>query len=242
MALKYKLRWKTLDINVRLEKSTKSKGMAGLGIKAKYICPHDDGDVRQVYTCEKCKSNFSKGDLTKRRDEDTGIIFMEAERREYMKNSIEKRIDIDEKGEIPLMELSVNMQSVASTYEIYNNDSDEMISVMQKIYNYMIAKGIGMTCKFGYYGRERGGLLIPANDRILLCEIRGDDFIKSPKQIGLVRYDNPTTDKLKINGEDNTGEKYMQFLEMVKNGEHIEVKPKDTPAKVDEQAIAFLEV
>ncbi|MHA1289847.1 MAG: hypothetical protein ACTSPB_20905 [Candidatus Thorarchaeota archaeon] len=227
MALKYNLRWKTLDMPVRLEKSTKDSGLSGYGIKATYVCPKDEGDVRQVYVCKTCNNYYTKGDLPKRRDADTGIVFMEAERKEFMRDSIEKTIVVEENGEIPLMELAVNMQSISATYEIYNNDSDNMVAVMQKIYNYMIAKGVGMLCNFGYYGRERGGLLMPANDRILLCEIRGADLIKPPKQIGLVRHDNPTTDRLKTIGEDNTGERYMEFLEMVKNGVHIEVKPKE---------------
>ena len=245
MALKYRLSWKTIDMPVRLEKATSGRGLSGYGIKAKMVCPKCEGEVRQVYQCFNCHSNYDRGDLTLRRDEDTGVIFQEAERKAFMQNAVDKVIRIDENGEIPLMELSVNLLSIGDKYEIYNNDNDKYMMVMAKIYNYMIAKGVGLLCRYGYYGRNRAGLLIPAHDRIVLCELVSQNLIKPAKQLGIVQHDNQTTDRLLsvATETDTQGEDYMKFIELKMNGGHVEVKAKEeVDAKIDDEAIAFLEV
>jgi len=218
-----------LNIPVKLMNSCDS----GYGYHGTLICNECNSKVEQFYICSSCGDKAKIGEILKRKDDKTDLIYEERQRTEFMKNEVDKTLkvvaEIDNIYEI----LGKKITRTEKLFEIYNND-EKVSPVIIKIYGYMLKNKKGLVCEFGYSNRGKsnklGGILIAGNGELNLIQLKDYRLIRQPKQEGLpVPEQDETADILNKVSENTYPEMYEKFLELIKSGEQIEVTVKEKP-------------
>lgn len=207
------------------------------GFKANLICPHcyengfdlDDSELRQYYICSRCGHRYTIGDIKYRRDKDFGVIYTTDEKKAFMSMKIDKEIRVKE--EISIDNLLYNVEFFEDYFEIYS-ENERYATILQKIYKYLLVKKKALLCSFGYREMQRGAIIFPAGNKLLLVLLRDSRLIKQPK-MDMEKITNETTEKLQKYSEDKTGDLYNEFIEKLMNGEIITEK-KETKEQQEE--------
>lgn len=241
MGYKYIFRWRKNGDEVILPiiESRKQKKAVKIqkaysrdyGFKSHLVCPNcykNDtlafSELKQYYICSHCKNKYTMQDLPYRQDEKTGIIYIEKQKREYLENELGKEINIEE--EINLQELIFHTLFFEEHFEIYSED-EGYARVLKAIYKYCMANKKALLGTIAYRQQLRGCLIYPANNRLILTLLRDSRLIKQPMMEMDEIILNETTRKLEAYSKNKVADKYMEFLDKVKEGkEIIEVKEK----------------
>jgi len=204
----------------------------GYGYHGTLICNECNSKVDQFYICSACGDKNKIGNITKRKDEKAKVIYEETQKQAFLENTIDKTIKVVD--EIDNIYETLGFRAInrnEKSYEIYNNDQS-VSPVIAKIYNYLVKHKTGLIVTFGYTnkgkGNKLGGILIAGDGQLNLMQLRDYRLIRQPKQEGLsitVTADE-NTKKMDIVSENQYPELYEKFLEMVKQGQKIEVKAK----------------
>ena len=220
---KYMLKWEkdgqALVLPVRMEKAYSRD----YGFKAEMICPKErcielEAKLKQVYICEECRQTYSLGDLNLRRDKETGIIFDKRAWEQYMKQNVKKEIEIIK--EIDIMEAIINMDFIDEGWMLYTGD--EYDKYIAKIHKYLMKNGVALLGKVGYRDSVRGVIVIPSHDKLMCLMLRDGRLIKDGKaEVEVIP--SHIREELRQITEYKKGE-YLQFLEMVANGEEIKIQ------------------
>jgi hypothetical protein len=194
------------------------------GFAGKLVCNECEGSMKQIYRCQECGQEYTIGEIVKRMDKNSEIIYEESLRKEFCKQSLDKTIRVIE--EFPLVDVLPAIEYLRDFYELYTND-DTYASMVTKIHKYLKRHQVGLLATFGHHDREYGCMILPSNQKLLLCELRDYRLINEPRQQGIEAegdydYLHPLT-------EDTYPEMYQKFLDKVANNEEIKVeqKPKE---------------
>ena len=221
----YTFEWKRengyINIPVRIGKTADSKFFGN----SKLICNECELPVNQIYKCDNCGKEYKLGEIKKRYDAEFDVIYTIDEKKSFMETNIETIIKVE--GEISFDDLLMNIYFVLDFYEIYNNDID----IIKKIHNYLFKKKIALLVTFGYRGEQRGGVIIPAKDRLLLLELRDYKLIRERKQDDIEPISVENDEKIKAVSERKTKDTYLKFVEKKQKGEKIEIKEKKEEKK-----------
>lgn len=198
------------------------------GYSGHLICNKCESELNQFYICSNCSDKEKIGEITKRKDDKTELIYQKAELEEYMKNEVDKTLRVID--EIQTNTLFRKIEHFEKTYEIYNTD-DKVSPVINKIYQFLVKQSKALVCEFGYSNRGKsnklGGILIAGNGKLLLVQLRDYRLIRQPKQEGLqITQEIPILNTV---SESQYPEMYENFLKAVENGEKIEVTIKQKP-------------
>jgi fructose-1,6-bisphosphatase len=219
-----KLEWtheengKTSYINTEVNVTKSINSDYGLG--GNLICNECDGKLSQFYKCV-CGNEYTKGEITKRMDKITGIVYNEEEKKLFMEYSISNTIKVID--EMPLSDVIDNIEFVDTFYEIYNNEDSN--GLLKKIHNFLHKKQLVLVAEYGYLGSERAGYIFSTRNKLLLIQLRDGKLIKEQKQTELDVRANGYTEKLKGMTESKNPILYKEFLQKIEQGEQI-VKPK----------------
>lgn len=222
-----------LNIPVKVVNSVDS----GYGYHGQLICNKCKNSVEQFYICTSCNDKAKIGEITKRKDDKRELIYEEQQRAEFMKNEVDKTLKVVK--EIPVdVSLFKKMERFEKTYEIYNGD-EKVTPVIAKIYHFLERENVALVCEFGYSNRGKSnklsGILIAGDDKLLLIQLRDYRLIRQPKQLSLpVAEKNKITEILDNISENSYPDMYEKFLDMIENGEEIEVSIKEKPKIVVE--------
>ena len=214
-----------IQIPVKYSKSVDSEHFTG----GKLICNECESELKQIYECVNCGKQYRIGEIEKREDRETGVVYNVNDKKAFLSMEIDKDIKVEK--EIPVSDVLKFIEIFnGNHYEIYNNDG-KVKGVITKIYKWLSVKNMALLVTFGYKEKERGGVILAT----------GNKLIRERKQEGIEAVeDKELTHILKAITEDVTAEKYMEFLHMVAEGKKIEVKKEE---KKEEVVVAdFLEV
>lgn len=216
-----------LNIPVKVVNSCDS----GYGYHGTLICNNCNGKLEQYYICSSCEDKAKIGEIKKRKDDKTELIYEESQRAEFMKNEVDKTLKVVNEIDVDTTLLS-KVERFEKPYEIYTND-EKINPVIVKIYKFLMRENKALVVTFGYSNRgksnELGGLVIAGDGKLTLVQLRDYRLIRPPKQTGLpIPESNEVTELLNNISENKYPDMYEKFLEAVKSGEEIEVtvKPK----------------
>lgn len=217
-----------LNIPVKIVNSCDS----GYGYHGTLICNECKSKVEQFYICSSCGDKATIGEISKRKDDKTELIYEEQQRAEFMKNEVDKTLRVVNEINIDF-DLLKRVERFEKTYELYNND-DKISQVILKIYSYLQKKNKALVVEFGYSNRGKsnklGGILIAGDGKFILVQLRDYRLIRTAKQEGIQQpITDETTDVLNQISENQYPEMYEKFLEQIKSGEEIEVTVKEKP-------------
>ena len=224
-----------IQIPVKYSKSVDSEHFTG----GKLICNECESELKQIYECVNCGKQYRIGEIEKREDRETGVIYNVNDKKAFLSMEIDKDIKVEK--EIPVSDVLKFIEIFnGNHYEIYNNDG-KVKGVITKIYKWLSVKNMALLVTFGYKEKERGGVILATGNKLILSELRDYNLVRGRKQEGIEAIeDKELTHILKAITEDVTAEKYMEFLHMVAEGKKIEVKKEE---KKEEVVVAdFLEV
>lgn len=221
-----------LNIPIKLVKSIDE----GYGYHGKLICNKCCSDVEQYYICSSCGDKAKIGEIIRRQDTTTELVYEEQQRQEFMKNEVDKTIKVTNEIDIDINLLS-KIERFEKPFEIYTN-IDKINPVILKIYNYLKRENKTLICTFGYSNRGKsddlGGIIIAGDGKLLLIQLRDYRLIRKPKQENLPQVEhNNVTDILDNVSENHYPEKYEKFLEAIEKGEKIEVTAKPEKTKIE---------
>lgn len=209
-----------LQIPIKIAKSVSTENW----LSGQLICNKCESDLEQIYRCVECKSEYRVGEIEKRKDKETGVIYSIEEKKTFMNVEIDNDIKVEK--EIPLIEILKYIELFdGNHYEIYNND--KVKNYISKIHKYLYTKGLGLLVIFGYRGEERSGIIIPARNKLILSEFRDYDLIKDSKQEGIEAITSDLDDMLKAITKDSNIERYLQFIQLKMEGKGIEVRKEE---------------
>lgn len=225
-----KLEWQHKENNkesfIQTEVKIKKSVNRDYGYGGKLICNKCNGKLNQKYKCS-CGEEYTIGEVEKREDKLSGIIYNEEQKKQFMEYNIDTNMKVID--EIPLSDVMENIEFIEDFYEIYNNDETELI---KKIHNFLHKKQIVLVVEYGYLGKEKAGFIYSTGNKLLLIRLRDNKLIKEPKQMELNTRVNGYTEKLSALTESREPQLYKEFLMKIQNGEKIE-KPTE---KKEEQA------
>ena len=215
-----------LQIPVKIAKSVSSAGW----LSGQLICNDCEGDLEQIYRCVSCGKEYKIGEIKKRKDKETGVIYDINEKKAFFNTEIDKDIKVEK--EIPLVEILKHIELFnGSHYEIYNNDK-KVKGYISKIHRWLHTKGIGLLVVFGYREKERSGIIIPCRNKLILSEFRDYELIKDSKQEGIEAIPSDLENTLKAITKDSAIERYLQFIQLKMEGKEIEVKKEEKKEEV----------
>lgn len=214
-----------LNIPIKVVNSVDS----GYGYHGNLICNECQNSVNQIYICGECGDKATIGEIKKRKDDKRELIYEEQMRAEFMKNEVDKTLRVID--EIPVnIELLQKMEHFEKTYEVYNTD-EKVTPVIVKIHGYLLKKQTALVCEFGYSNRGKsnklGGILIAGDSKLLIVQLRDYRLIRTAKQQGLPQA--KPIEILDTISENPYPELYEKFLDMIENGEEIEVTVQEKP-------------
>ena len=215
-----------LQIPIKLSKSVSSANW----LSGQLICNDCESDLEQVYRCVACGKEYKIGEITKRKDKETGIIYDISEKKAFLNMEIDRDIKVEK--EIPLFEILKYIELFnGSHYEIYNNDK-KVKGYISKIHRWLYTKNVGLLVVFGYREKERSGIIIPTKNKLILSEFRDYELIKDSKQEGVEVIPSDLDDVLKAITKDTIMERYIQFIQAKMEGKTIEVKKEEKKEEV----------
>lgn len=213
-----------LNIPIKIVNSVDS----GYGYKGKLICNKCENSIEQFYICASCSDKAKIGEIQKRQDDKTEIIYNVAERDEFLKNENDKEIKVIEEISNIYETLTFRAERIEKPYEFYTND-DKVTPVVKKIYSYLLKNKKGLICEFDGRKGKIGGVLIAGDGKLLLIQLRDHRLIRQPKQTLLPQIEQDATAEILNNVSENDYPELMEtFIEKVSKGEKIEIieKPK----------------
>jgi len=196
------------------------------GYKSHLLCNKCENNVEQFYICASCSDKAKIGEIQKRQDDKTEIIYTVAERDEFMKNEIDKEVKVIEEIDNIYETLSFRAERLEKPYEVYTND-DKVTPVVVKIYDYLLKNKKGLICQFGSKRGKTGGVLFAGDGKLLLIQLRDFRLIRQPKQTDLPQIEQDSIAEILNNVSESEYPELMEnFIEKVKSGEKIEVTVK----------------
>jgi hypothetical protein len=221
-------------IAIHVAKSVSSdNGISG----GHYICNKCGTKPSQIYKCV-CGDEVTSGQITRREDETTKIVYFQADKENWMELKVNENIRVIK--EIKSKDVMDNIELTDKPFEIYNNDKESDQKTMKSIHNFLNQNDIVLLVEFGQNREEYGGFIISTKDKILLYALRDARSLKEPQQIGLEARQNPHVEVLKAVTESKKPALYREFLKAVENHEEKITKPVITEEKAIEQEIDFL--
>lgn len=217
---KYILNWDGVLVNqeCKIEKAYSDEFYS-----AKLICPSCKSEkITQFYVCSNCGGQYCRGELNLKKDKTTGLIYNDNLLKEYLKNKVEKKIDVKEV--IDVKELIYYIEYLQDVYEI----SIENDKILSRIWKYLMQNEKGLLCLFGWRDREAGGIIIAgATKKLLLIMLRDYRLIKHANTEANVIYNNSLTEKLNAYSENTKVNLINEFFEKIIKGEEIKVEIKE---------------
>lgn len=230
-----KIEWLHDNVPVELyAKIKKSVSDSSYGFKSNYICNKCNSKLNQIYLCP-CGEQLKTGDIEKRQDVDTGIIYNEKDRKTFMEIKIDDKVKVEK--EITKEELFENLYFLENPYEIYNNDDDDTKHRIQQIHNFLNKKGLALLVSFGYHGKEMGGVIVSTKDRLSLISLRDYRLIKEKYQIDLNERNTNIDKDLEAITESDKPILRNEFLILAK-----ENKPIEKPVKIEAKKPKMIEI
>lgn len=225
-----------LSIPVKVVNSVDS----GYGYKGKLICNKCENSVEQFYICASCDDKAKIGEILKRQDDKTEIIYNVTERDEFIKNEIDKEVKVIEEIDNIYETLTFRAERIVKPYEVFTND-DKVTPVILKIYNYLLKNKKGLICEFGSKKGKIGGVLIAGDGKLLLIQLLDYRLIRKPKQTELPQILTDNVAEILNNVSENDYPLLMEtFIKKIRNGEKIEVAVKEKP-KIVVEVPSFLD-
>jgi len=215
-----------LQIPVKIAKSVSTSNW----LSGQLICNDCESDLEQIYRCINCGKEYKIGEITKRKDRETGVIYDVNEKKVFMDMEIDRDIKVEK--EIALIDILKYIELFnGNHYEIFNNDR-KIKSYISKIHKWLYMKNIGLIVSFGYREKERSGIIIPTKNKLVLSEFRDYELIKDSKQEGIEAIPSDLDDILKAITKDTMMERYIQFIQAKLEGKIIEVKKEEKKEEV----------
>lgn len=255
--------WKHGKSTVQVPVKIKNATSYGSHRNGKIICPDCHSPVNQLYRCEhelkdkdgktiryksgKRKGQAKKGgcgkeyklrDITKRYDEEFDVVYDKAKYTNFVKGKIDSKIIVEQ--EIETSDVLLNIELIKSFKEMYTNEDDVGISIMQKVFNWLHKHNKALLVSFGYRNKQRSGIIMASANRIVIAEIRDYRTLKETYQEGLNEQTNPNHDVIVSVSEDIENDLYMKFMEAKANGEEIK-KPKTKKTEKKVEVASFLD-
>lgn len=229
--MSYNLVWKHgkdyLDIPVSVAKTTSS----GYGYSGQLICNECNGDLRQEYVCLNCDNKLMLGEITKRKDKETKIIYEEQMKKAYLKAKIGQTITIQQ--EIPLSEFWQYIEYCKGFYEIFDNDRHA--EIIKQIHVYLTKKNVALITKYGRADKEYTGLIIPAHKKLIMIELQDHRLVKPSQQQNIITEGNTKVENaLKQHTESNLPELVEEFLDKIADGKEIKIEKEEEKEEVVE--------
>lgn len=224
-----------IQIPIRVTKSIDNEHFTG----GRLICNEDNGDLEQIYRCVKCGKEYKIGEIKKRRDKETDVIYNVDDKKAFLSMEIDKDIKVEK--EIPLHDILDYVEIFNGRhFELYNNDVKAK-DIVVKIWRWLKTKNVALLVSFGHNEKQRAGIIIAVENKLILSEFRDIELVRARKQEGIESNTKSDLQQyLKAITEDITPKKYMEFLQVVAEGKKIEIKKEE---KKEEVVVAdFLEV
>lgn len=237
----YNLEWKHgndyLNIPVSVEKTVSS----GYGYSGQLICNskitdekgvHEcHGDLKQQYVCLNCDNKLTLGEISKRKDKETKIIYEEYQKKAYLKSKIGRTIKIQQ--EIPLSDFWQYAEYCKGFYEIFENG--KYAEVIRQIHVYLTKKNVALITKYGRLDKECAGLIIPAHKKLIMIELVDHRLVKPNAQQNIATEGNADIkNALRKYTKSNLPELIEEFLDKIADGKEIEIEEEEKPQEIVE--------
>jgi hypothetical protein len=212
---------------------------SGFGIHGTLICNDCGKKLSQKYRCE-CGKEYTIGEIQRRRDEDNDIIYQHKEKQEFMKTKVDE--DINVMGEVSLVEIATNQEFLKESREIYSNENAKAVDTVKKIHRWLYKHQKGLVASFGLDGKNRAGVIVPGDGKLLLVEFRDGRCVRPPKQKDIEAIENDVRATFETLSEDKEPELYAEYIAKLKAGVKIEVKVEEKKTEeVKLEAASFLD-
>ena len=206
-----------IQLPVKLGKSTDS----GYGIQGSLVCNECNHGLKQVYKCD-CGQEYTIKGIKKRYDKENEIIYEYNQKKQFMKGEVDTNVKV--LHEITMAEVLLNIEYLKGFFEIYNNENNTAIATMKKIHRWLKDKQRALLVSFGHREKNRAGLILPTKNKLVLVELRDYRLVRTPKQQGLIEAESEIEEVLNSVTEDKEPELYQKFVELIRNGEQIEIR------------------
>jgi len=204
----------------------------GRGYSGRLICNSCGSELKQYYICQNCGRKHTIGQVEKRKEKETGIIYNPKKKKKFVEKEVKGEMRVID--EIKLADIFPSFAEFLNTgkiYELYNNDNPEYYKTLRE---YVSLKSSALVVEYGYYGKIRKGLVVPSF-KLLLIPIRDNRLIRATKQKELEAEKNPLRDKLKKLSKDRSIDRERKFFEKKRKGKKIDIqvkKKKEIEAKL----------
>lgn len=221
---------------VKISKSVDS----GFGHSSRLICDECETGLKQKYVCQECGEQYTIGQVEKRKDKETDIVYKYGDKKEFINKKVKQRIEvIDEIQFDKIFPEFIEFVDTEKTLEVFSNDEDYSNYVM-KLREYLKLKRSVLVCSLGYYSKRIGVMLIPSKSKIVAVPLRDGRLIRPVKQKGIEIVERDVEEKLNEYSKDRNADLYEEFLKKVENGEELtveeeeEVEEESKPSFLDE--------
>ena len=201
--------------------------------RGRLICSYCEADLQQLYRCENCNKEFRLGEIKKRKDEETGIVYTVDEKKQFLKQKIETKINVE--AEINLDDVIPNIELIKDFYEIYGDNK------IVKIHRWLWRHRKALVVSFGYREKWRAGIIIPARTKLVLAELRDFRTIREAKQEGIEEITTEADRILEEISKDREPDLMIEFLEAKRQGKVIVKKKEEKKKEVKEVEVSFLD-
>lgn len=240
MTRNYKLVWESKNtvFPTKLKKSIDNN----FGFGGSLICNECESKVKQKYICQKCGNEHTIGQIKKRKDKETGLVYNNKKKKEFLKSKVKSKIKI--KKEVNLNNIfpqHIENLNTKYIYELYSND-DDYSGYIKKLKEYMSLKNVGFLAKMGYRDREIAVLLIPTRNKVLITRLRDSRLIRTTQQKGIEIENTDFEQELKEFTKNSKADLITEFLDKVAKGETIEVKQEEEKEEIKEPTFLDSEI
>jgi len=223
-----------VELPIKIKKSVSSD----YGFGGNLICNNCSNQLKQSYNCSNCGESLTIGQIEKRMDKNTGIIYTEKDKKTFMEIKVDNNIRVEK--EISTKDVIDELLLVDNQYEIYNNEDDRTQGLIKQIHNFLYQKDLVLLVSFGYLGKELGGIVVSTKDRLSLITLRDYTLIKEKLQLGLIPRKSKFEKEFNAVSSSNIPILYAEFLKTVKENKPI-IKVEREEKKPKTIAVDFLE-
>lgn len=204
------------------------------------ICGECETKVSQFYICDNCSTKRTIGQLGKRKNKDTGVVFTKQEYNNFMAQKVGKKVKV--LGELPINAVFPKHLELVerNDNEIFNND-DNYKDYVLKTREYLFLKGLALMVEMGRRDRLKKCLLIPTGQKLLVVELRDKRVVRDTLQKnGILKVEKTETDiQLYDFSKDNSIDNYFEFLDLKQRG--VEIKVEEKKVEVAQKTDLFFE-
>lgn len=137
-----------VELPIKIKKSVNDD----YGFGGNLICNKCNTQLKQTYNCS-CGEKATIGQIEKRMDKNTGIIYNEKDKKTFMEIKVDDNIRVEK--EITPNDVMDNLLFLDKPYEIYNNEDEKMQGRISQIHNFLHKKGIDLMVsllkQIGFY-------------------------------------------------------------------------------------------